>query len=136
MAEDGVAEDGVAEDGGGRPAVWTGHLVVHGTDPARSSAFYANLGMRTVAVMGDVAVMELRGGTHLVVRKDPAARGAPAGFDLMVEDLDATHRAWASKGLAVSEITRDERGIHRIFTVSDPDGNAIVVNDSHVVGPV
>lgn len=119
-----------------RPPLWTGHLVLYSRDPKRAGAFYGQLGLRKVAVLEDFAVLELRGGTHLVVRRDPEARGGPAPFDLMVEDLDAIHRAWGEAGLAVSEVTKDERAIHRIFTVTDPDGNTVVVNDSHVVGPV
>ena len=54
-----------------RPAVWTGHLVIAGTDLAASTKFYEAIGMREVAIMDEVAIFELRGGTHLVVRKDP-----------------------------------------------------------------
>jgi hypothetical protein len=86
--------------------------------------------------MDAFAVLELRGGTHLVVRRDLEAAGGPAGFDLMVEDLDATRDQWQELGITVSEIGKDELGIHRTFTVTDPDGTTIVVNDSHVVGPV
>lgn len=119
-----------------RPPVWTGHLVLYGRDPERSGGFYEKLGFRPVAVMDAFAVMELRGGTHMVVRRDEGATGRPADFDLMVEDLDATREAWQAMGVTVSDVTRDELGIHRVFTVTDPDGNTIVVNDSHVVGPV
>jgi catechol 2,3-dioxygenase-like lactoylglutathione lyase family enzyme len=119
-----------------RPPIWTGHLVLYGRDPHRSGAFYEKLGFRPVAVMDPFAVMELRGGTHLVIRLDPEAEGKPAPFDLMVEDLDATRDSWQSMGITVSEIDKDERAIHRLFTVTDPDGHTIVVNDSHVVGPV
>jgi catechol 2,3-dioxygenase-like lactoylglutathione lyase family enzyme len=119
-----------------RPPVWTGHLVLYGRDPVRSGAFYQKLGFRPVAVMEPFAVLELRGGTHLVVRRDPEAAGGPASFDLMVEDLDATRDRWQEMGITVSEIGKDELAIHRVFTVTDPDGTTIVVNDSHVVGPV
>ncbi len=119
-----------------RPPVWTGHLVIHSADPVAAGTFYEGLGFRPVASMDAFAVLELRGGTHLVVRRDPDASGGPAAFDLMVEDLDATRGAWEAAGATVSEVARDERGIHRVFTLTDPDGNAIVVNDSHVVGPV
>jgi catechol 2,3-dioxygenase-like lactoylglutathione lyase family enzyme len=117
-----------------RPAVWTGHLVVSGKDPASSASFYKDIGMREVAILDDVAIFELRGGTHLVVRKDPDANGGPADWDLMVEDIAATHAEWTAKGLNVSAI---EKGpIHEAFILTDPDGNTIKVNSSHVVGPV
>ena len=86
--------------------------------------------------MDQFTVMELRGGTHLVIRLDPDTTGRAAEFDLMVEDLDASRDAWAGQGVTVSEVGKDERAIHRLFTVTDPDGNTIVVNDTHVVGPV
>jgi catechol 2,3-dioxygenase-like lactoylglutathione lyase family enzyme len=117
-----------------RPAVWTGHLVVAGRDLEESASFYNEIGMRQVAVLDDVAIFELRGGTHLVVRKEPHAEAGPAPWDLMVDDIAATHADWTSKGLDVSPI---EKGpIHEAFTVTDPSGNTIAVNSSHVVGPV
>lgn len=119
-----------------RPPLWTGHLVLYGSDPRRSGAFYEKLGMRPIAVLDAFAVMELRGGTHLVVRNDPNGGNQAAAFDFMVEDLDATREVWEAMGVEVSSIDKDEKGLHRIFTVTDPDGNKIVVNDSHVVGVV
>jgi catechol 2,3-dioxygenase-like lactoylglutathione lyase family enzyme len=117
-----------------RPHVWTGHLVVSGKDLPASTSFYTDIGMRQVAVMDDVAIFELRGGTHLVVRKDADAEGGPASWDLMVDDLGATHADWSRKGLEVSPI--EQGTIHEAFTVTDPSGNAIQVSSSHVVGPV
>jgi catechol 2,3-dioxygenase-like lactoylglutathione lyase family enzyme len=110
--------------------------VLYSEDPKDSGEFYEKLGFRPVAIMDEIAVMELRGGTHLVIRRQRDGEGRAADFDLMVEDLDATWQAWSADGVTVSEIEKDERAIHRIFTVTDPDGNTIVVNDSHVVGPV
>jgi catechol 2,3-dioxygenase-like lactoylglutathione lyase family enzyme len=117
-----------------RPAVWTGHLVVSGRDLAASASFYEAIGMREVGVFDEVAIFELRGGTHLVVRKDPNPEPGPAGWDLMVEDIAASHAEWTSKGLTLSPI--EKGSIHQAFTVTDPDGNTIKVSDSHVVGPV
>jgi catechol 2,3-dioxygenase-like lactoylglutathione lyase family enzyme len=119
-----------------RPPIWVGHVVLYGSDPPRSGAFYEKLGFRPIAVMDPFAVMELRGGTHLVVRRDANAVGVSAGFDLMVDDLDGTRDAWQAMGITVSEITKDERALHRLFSITDPDGNTVVVNDTHVVGPV
>jgi catechol 2,3-dioxygenase-like lactoylglutathione lyase family enzyme len=133
MADD-VAGQAAGSDE--RPPVWTGHLVLTSRDPERAANFYEKLGFRTVAVMEGLGVMELRGGTHLVIRGDPAADAGPAGFDLMVEDLDATREAWSAMGVEVTAIGKDERGIHRSFTVTDADGHTLTVNDSHVVGPV
>jgi hypothetical protein len=40
-----------------------------------------------------VAVLEMRGGTHLILLPGTVTPGA-APFDLMVDDLDATHADW------------------------------------------
>src|SRR5262245_13978221 len=87
-----------------RPPVWTGHVVAYAPDPIATAAFYEAIGMRRVAVLPDFAVMELRGGTHLVVRRDPDHVGAPLEWDLMVEDVAATRAAWSAAGLEVTEI--------------------------------
>ena len=103
------------------------------SDVARSADFWASLGMREVERNPHVAVLELRGGTHLVlVPGTPDTGDAP--FDLMVDDLDATHTAWSELGVDVSEISRGR--IHNAFTATDPDGYVVTVNSSHVVGPV
>jgi catechol 2,3-dioxygenase-like lactoylglutathione lyase family enzyme len=115
-----------------RPAIWVGHLSVAAPDIRQSADFYVSLGMREVVRNERVVVLELRGGTHLVV-----APGAPvphAPFDLMVDDIDATHTAWTSLGLQPSPIERGR--IHDHFTVADPSGTVVTVNSSHVVGAV
>jgi catechol 2,3-dioxygenase-like lactoylglutathione lyase family enzyme len=118
-----------------RPPVWVGHAVLNVGDLDRAAEFWRELGMREVERNAQVAVLELRGGTHLVL-VGGSAPDAPvdAPFDLMVEDLDATHAAWTARGLAPSPIERGR--IHNAFTVSDPDGHVVTVNSSHVVGPV
>jgi catechol 2,3-dioxygenase-like lactoylglutathione lyase family enzyme len=116
-----------------RPPVWVGHIVLNVSDLDRSARFWHAVGMRMVEQNPHVAVLELRGGTHLVlVPGTPQPGGAP--FDLMVDDLDATRAAWQADVLAVSEIERGR--IHSAFTVPDPDGYVVTVNSTHVVGPV
>ena len=53
-----------------------------------------------------------------------------ADFDLMVEDLDATHRRLSELGRSPSEISKGK--VHSSFTVRDPSGQTIVFNSSHV----
>jgi catechol 2,3-dioxygenase-like lactoylglutathione lyase family enzyme len=116
-----------------RPPIWIGHAALTVSDLERSTSFWLGLGLRPVGGNERVTVMELRGGTHLVlVPGAPAVGGAP--FDLMVEDLDATHTDWSAAGLDVTEIERGE--IHDSFVVRDPDGYEVTVNSSHVIGPV
>ena len=115
-----------------RPAVWAGHIVINATDIKESSAFYVSLGMREVETNDGISVLELRGGTHLaVVEGDPAAS---ASFDLMVDDVDATHTTWTSMGLSPSAIQRGQ--IHDSFEILDPAGTTVKINSSHVVGVV
>ena len=117
-----------------RPAVWIGHAVLRARDVERSADFWRAIGMREVDRNRDVAIMELRGGTHLVIVPGEPEVGTDAPFDLMVDDLDATHAQWAALGLRPSAIEHDR--IHSHFTVADPDGYVVTVNSSHVVGTV
>jgi catechol 2,3-dioxygenase-like lactoylglutathione lyase family enzyme len=104
------------------------------SDIERSADFWRDLGLREIERNPHVAVLELRGGTHLVIVPGTPTAGSDAPFDLMVEDLDATREQWLERGLDPSPIERGR--IHSAFTVSDPDGYRVTVNSSHVVGTV
>ena len=103
------------------------------SDIDRAASWWGEVGMREVERNEHVAVMELRGGTHLVLVPGTVTAGK-APFDLMVEDLDAVHQQWTDRGLDPSTIAHDR--IHDSFTVTDPDGHRVTVNSSHVVGEV
>lgn len=120
------------DDPAKRPAIWVGHALVTATDISKSADFYISLGMREIERNERVVVLELRGGTHLVVVEGETAESA--SFDLMVDDLDASHADWSSLGLAPSAIERGR--IHDTFTVLDPAGTTVTVNSSHVIGIV
>jgi catechol 2,3-dioxygenase-like lactoylglutathione lyase family enzyme len=113
-----------------RPPVWVGHVTLTTDRLGDSHQFMVDLGMRPIAKGDDFAVLELRAGTHLVLMKRGTVEAGVAPFDLMVEDLDATHRRLAGLGLSPSEIA--EGRIHRSFTVIDPGGHVITFNSSHV----
>jgi catechol 2,3-dioxygenase-like lactoylglutathione lyase family enzyme len=117
-----------------RPTVWVGHVVATAHDLDAATDFYETIGMRRVHRDDDIAIFELRGGTHLVVQPDAERAPGPLDFDLMVDDVAATRAAWAAAGLTVSEMTATP--IHESFTVQDPSGNSINVSSTHVVGPV
>jgi catechol 2,3-dioxygenase-like lactoylglutathione lyase family enzyme len=117
-----------------RPPVWIGHTVLTVTDVGESADFWRDLGMREIERNDHVAVLELRGGTHLLLLPGTPPGDAGAPFDLMVEDLDATHSEWTARGLDVSAIERGR--IHASFTVRDPNGYRVTVNSSHVAGEV
>ena len=114
--------------------MWIGHTVLAVADLEASADFWLGLGMREVERTSDVAVLELRGGTHLLLLPGDPEAGTGAPFDLMVEDLDATHRQWADRGLEPSAI--EQRQFHTSFTVRDPNGYVVTIYSSHVVGEV
>jgi hypothetical protein len=116
-----------------RPPVAVGHVRLPVSDVAAAARWLETVGLRPIVQMEELAVLELRGGTHVVVRqaeKPPAGTGAP--FDLMVDDVDATHRDYAEKGLSPSPIRRGR--IHDSFELAGPDGWAFTVNSSHASG--
>ena len=113
-----------------RPPVWIGHVGLHSECVAETSAFMQTIGMRLVAGGDDFAVPEMRGGTHLVVTNDPESSLVQGRFDLMVEDLDATHERFHCLGLEPGVIARGE--IHDSFEVTEPGGQSILFNSSHV----
>jgi catechol 2,3-dioxygenase-like lactoylglutathione lyase family enzyme len=116
-----------------RPPIWVGHVVLRVADPEQSAPWWESLGLRPVYQGADVSILELRGGTHLILAPGEPERG-DAPFDLMVDDVDATHARLTEQGLAPSEIQRGE--IHDAFTLTDPDGYVVSFSNSHVVGPV
>jgi len=97
---------------------------------AESSKFMQLVGMRLIASDEDFAVLEMRGGTHLVLTADPESELVKGSFDLMVDDLDATHARFKELGLDPGEIERGQ--IHDCFEVREPGGTVIAFNSSHV----
>jgi catechol 2,3-dioxygenase-like lactoylglutathione lyase family enzyme len=115
-----------------RPPVWVGHIVLATGDVAAANEYWTALGMRPIESHDGVAVLELRGGTHLVLlpTQTAIAAGTPCPFDLMVEDVDAAHASYEKLSFAPSEIQRGD--IHDSFTIVDPSGYVVTVNSSHV----
>ena len=113
-----------------RPPVWIGHVAMHTPRVTDSSEFMQLMGMRLVAGGDEFAVLEMRGGTHLVLTSDPESALIKADFDLMVEDLDATHARCNELGLKPSDIERGQ--IHDNFELREPGGTVITINSSHV----
>ncbi len=113
-----------------RPGVWVGHVTLPTADVKTTCDFMVQLGMRPIFEGDDFAVLELRGGTHLVLTTSDEPASGDASFDLMVEDLDATHEHLRTLGYVPSEI--ESGRIHSSFTVSAPSGHTIKFNSSHV----
>jgi len=113
-----------------RPAVWVGHVVLPTPDLPATHAFMLAVGMRPIAEGEGFAVLELRGGTHLVLVPAEESASGDAPFDLMVEDLAATHERFAAQGLSPSPI--EEGRIHSSFTLRAPSGHTVTFNSTHV----
>jgi hypothetical protein len=119
-----------------RPPVAVGHVRLPATDVAAAERWLQSVGLRPIFADNDLAVLELRGGTHVVVRKAEQAppTGSVAPFDLMVDDIEAARRDYAAKGLGPSEISRGR--IHDSFHLTGPDGYDFTVTSSHAGGRI
>jgi len=117
-----------------RPPVWVGHVTLETHRFRDTLRFLRLLGMRHVARLPGLAVLELRGGTHLVLQRTKTPDADPVPFDLMVDDLAATRAMLKDAGLDPSRIKRGM--VHRSFEVAEPSGRTLRFYDSHVVGVV
>ena len=113
-----------------RPPVWVGHVAMYSPRTTDTSNFMQQIGMRLIFAGDGIAVLEMRGGTHLVVTSDSESELIKGSFDLMVEDLDDTHKQYTELGFAPGEIERGQ--IHDSFELREPGGSAITFNSTHV----
>jgi predicted lactoylglutathione lyase len=113
-----------------KPAVWVGHISLETDQLEASTEFTKKIGIRFLGQQGRYAVMELRGGTHLILIGKDKITPQPAPFDLMVDDLEASHQQFTHLGLQPSPIEKGR--IHSSFTIKEPAGNTIKINSSHV----
>jgi catechol 2,3-dioxygenase-like lactoylglutathione lyase family enzyme len=116
-----------------RPSVWVGHVVLETDRIAESVAFMRKIGMRSVVERPEVAVLELRGGTHLVLIAKPTVTPRDAPFDLMVEDLRSSHELFTELGLEPTPIEKLSRE-HDYFKIREPAGHVISIVSNHVSG--
>lgn len=117
-----------------RPSVAAGHILMSVRNVADTTDFFETMGLRRVTRRDTFSVLELRGGTHLVVgtRDDEVEPGTVAPIDLMVDDLEATHAFCAAEGMAPTEITSGS--VHSSFYLDRPDGYRVKVTSSHTGG--
>ena len=117
-----------------KPPVAVGHVRLPATDVAAAARWLETVGLRPIFQDTDLAVLEFRGGTHVVVRRpeQPPVAGTTAPFDLMVDDIETARRDYAAKGLGPSEISRGR--IHDSFHLVGPDGHDFTVTSSHAGG--
>jgi catechol 2,3-dioxygenase-like lactoylglutathione lyase family enzyme len=132
------------------PELAVAHLVFKVADLKSSCQFYSNLGLPPFYVEEKIAIIELRGGTHLVLLSVNEPAGADVAesvtgqfhkrfseqFDLMIEgkqldDLKKYRSELISRGIAAGEIPDEAVFGHHLFCVKDPDGNGITIYTSH-----
>jgi catechol 2,3-dioxygenase-like lactoylglutathione lyase family enzyme len=126
------------------------HLVFKVADLKSSCQFYSNLGLPPFATDEKVAIIELRGGTHLLLLSvdEPAGEDIAESltgqfhkrfserFDLMIEgkgldELKKYRSELISRGIAVGEIPDETFYGHYLFCIKDPDGHGITIYTSH-----
>ncbi|HYM87161.1 MAG TPA: GNAT family N-acetyltransferase, partial [Pseudoxanthomonas sp.] len=117
-----------------RPSVGVAHVVLETDCMERSSQFMRIIGMRPIFDGPEVSVYEMRGGTHLILMRKERAMAGNASFDLMVDDLHATHERFKSIGLVPSPIEARPAIDHEVFTVREPAGHVITFFSSHASG--
>jgi hypothetical protein len=123
------------KDAQGRPEpmLAAGHLLLAANDVAKTASFLERLGLMSIVVRPGFAVLELRGGTHVVVQKaeQPVEPGSSPGFDLMVDDVEAMRERCLALGADPSPIEVGD--IHSSFAITDPSGQRIDVVSSHTI---
>ena len=129
-----------------------GHLVFKVADLKSSCQFYSNLGIPPFAIDEKVAIIELRGGTHLLLLEVDQLAGEGVAesltgqfhkrfseqFDLMIEsksldELKKYRSELISRGIAAGEIPDEAVFGHYLFCIKDPDGNGITIYTSHAI---
>lgn len=117
-----------------RPAVSVAHVVLQTDRMEESARFACTIGMRPIFDGPQVSVYEMRGGTHLILMLNDKIVAGDAPFDLMVDDLRATHQRFTSLGLSPSPIEARPAIDHEAFTVREPAGHVITFFSSHASG--
>jgi len=117
-----------------RPLVAVAHVTLETPCMAQSAAFFRAIGMRSVFEGPEISILELRGGTHLILMRRDEVAGASAPFDLMVDDVRAEHRRFLEMGLAPSPIEARPAIDHEVFTLREPGGREITFFSSHASG--
>ena len=129
-----------------------GHLVFKVADLKSSCEFYSNLGIAPFAIEERVAIIELRGGTHLLLLEVDQLAGDGVAesltgqfherfserFDLMIKgkglnELKKYRSELISRGIAAGAIPDETFYGHHLFCIKDPDGNGITIYTSHAL---
>lgn len=132
------------------PAAALGHFVMKVQNVEASYDFYTGLGLRAFGTFPGMAIVEMRGGTHLLLfQKDDdqagslqnSHNGQRPGFssekiDLMIAgrtkaDLERYRIGLIDKGYSPTAIADGQLYGHHFFSMQDPDGNGISFYTNH-----
>ncbi|WP_181374408.1 VOC family protein [Pectobacterium polaris] len=132
------------------PSAALAHFVMKVKDIEASYDFYRGLGLRGFDKFPGMAIIELRGGTHLLLtaKDDPLTDtlhvsrvGQRPDFisekiDLMIaghskSDLEDFRTGLIEKGYSPLEIAEGSLYGHHYFSMQDPDGNGVSFYTSH-----
>jgi catechol 2,3-dioxygenase-like lactoylglutathione lyase family enzyme len=132
------------------PELAVAHLVFKVADLKTSCQFYSNLGLPPFFIEEEVAIIELRGGTHLLLLEVDQLAGEGIAesvtgqfhkrfseqFDLMIkgkglDELKQYRSELISRGIAAGEIPDETLYGHYLFCIKDPDGHGITIYTSH-----
>ena len=114
-----------------RPRFAIGHVSLSAADVEKLARFYVEIGMRPVMTTGRMAIIELLGGTHIVLSSGPAGGQE---LDLIVDDIDETRGIVAAAGGAPGEVRQGSP--HSTFVATDPEGNRLTIHSTHAIGTV
>jgi catechol 2,3-dioxygenase-like lactoylglutathione lyase family enzyme len=136
-----------------QPIAAFGHFAMKVNDVDASYEFYSELGLRPFGKFPGMAIIELRGGTHILLLEkegelpfsiESSHLGQRGAFfnerlDLMIDgksrdDLESFRATLIEKGLVVDAIAPDQFFGHDYFQLTDPDGNGITFYTSHTDG--
>src|ERR1035438_5526869 len=128
------------------------HLVLKVADLKSSCQFYSNLGIPPFAIEEKVAIIELRGGTHLLLLEvdQLAAEGVAQSltgqfhkrfseqFDLMikgkgVDELKKYRSEIISRGIAAGEIPDETFFGHHLFSIRSEERTSELQSLRHLV---
>jgi len=117
-----------------RPPIAIGHIHHRVANVSEAVAWYESLGVRRIFSRRSFAVVEVRGGTHIIMAatRKKIASGTPAPFDFIVDDVDAMRKECVRKDMRPGKMKRGS--IHDSFELTDPSGYLLTILSSHASG--
>jgi len=115
-----------------RPSVAVGHVQLPVKDISNAVVFFKRIGLRPIFENKNIAVLELRGGTHLILEKKRMQdrKGKQAPVDFMVDDLKESRVKYARNGLKPTSIKKGK--VHSSFYIPGPSGWIFKITSTHV----